>query len=479
MSALGSLSFDLDRLGVVLLVSSSLVALLPALLQRLPEMFDEVISALATVDEEYASFLRSGRENALAPAEVALRRLVWSAQLSLQARADGRASGLPAPRAHGGTAAGQDADPSGDDAIWGMFDELGREQCRRGLPLQSLLSAYQAGGRAAWSYIADVAVAGGLPGDALAALADQVFSLVDELVSVTVAGYVQEQGHGPDLGERARDELVARLLSVSPDREGVVAAARRAGWRVPREAAVVLFPAGPPDGIPGLGQLLHLRHGGLPGVIVPDASAPGCRQRLAALMRGTSALVGPAVPPERLGASARLAEMAAHTPAVPDPDGCVVFVGDHLDVLIVHRDPALLAELRGRCLAPLRDVPPASRDALRCTLRAWLRHMGNRTAMAAELGIHPQTVRYRLGRLRELFGPVLDDPDFRLRLAVAVGWEPQEARNRTAATAPPPTATARRGTVAARRRMAAAAGGERGVIARPGQPTVDVQAGRG
>jgi hypothetical protein len=50
--------------------------------------------------------------------------------------------------------------------------------------------------------------------------------------------------------------------------------------------------------------------------------------------------------------------------------------------------------------------------------------MGNRRAVSEELGVHPQTVRYRLGRVRELFGPVLDDPAARLRLLLALGWEP-------------------------------------------------------
>jgi DNA-binding PucR family transcriptional regulator len=40
--------------------------------------------------------------------------------------------------------------------------------------------------------------------------------------------------------------------------------------------------------------------------------------------------------------------------------------------------------------------------------------------MAAELGVHPQTVRYRLRQLRELFGTALEDPDARFELALAL-----------------------------------------------------------
>ena len=40
--------------------------------------------------------------------------------------------------------------------------------------------------------------------------------------------------------------------------------------------------------------------------------------------------------------------------------------------------------------------------------------------MAAELHVHPQTVRYRLARLRERFGERLDDPEARFELALAL-----------------------------------------------------------
>ena len=75
---------------------------------------------------------------------------------------------------------------------------------------------------------------------------------------------------------------------------------------------------------------------------------------------------------------------------------------DHLDALIVHRDPRILLALREQVLAPLTAAPIASRERLAETLASWLRWMGDRRAMAAELHVHPQTVRYRLGQLREL-----------------------------------------------------------------------------
>jgi DNA-binding PucR family transcriptional regulator len=40
--------------------------------------------------------------------------------------------------------------------------------------------------------------------------------------------------------------------------------------------------------------------------------------------------------------------------------------------------------------------------------------------MAGMLGVHAQTARYRLRRLRELLGDSLDDPDARFELELAL-----------------------------------------------------------
>lgn len=46
--------------------------------------------------------------------------------------------------------------------------------------------------------------------------------------------------------------------------------------------------------------------------------------------------------------------------------------------------------------------------------------LGQVVATAAALHAHPQTIRYRTGKLRAMFGAVLDDPDARLQLHLAL-----------------------------------------------------------
>ena len=57
---------------------------------------------------------------------------------------------------------------------------------------------------------------------------------------------------------------------------------------------------------------------------------------------------------------------------------------------------------------------------MRETALAYVRHGGNAVEMAAALHLHPQTVRYRVARLRELLGDQLDDPDARFELQIAL-----------------------------------------------------------
>jgi len=89
-------------------------------------------------------------------------------------------------------------------------------------------------------------------------------------------------------------------------------------------------------------------------------------------------------------------------------------------------------------LAPLDGMRASTREKLEETLRAWLLHQGRREDVAASLFVHPQTVRYRMGQLRDAFGDRLEDPDEVLALVLALGRSPASssgARGTRAASA--------------------------------------------
>ncbi|MGK2955766.1 MAG: helix-turn-helix domain-containing protein [Solirubrobacterales bacterium] len=82
----------------------------------------------------------------------------------------------------------------------------------------------------------------------------------------------------------------------------------------------------------------------------------------------------------------------------------------HLAALLIQSDQEALGDLRRLVLEPLAGLKPGSAERLRLTLRSWLLYQGRRGEVAADLFVHPQTVRYRMAQIRELFGDRLQDP---------------------------------------------------------------------
>ena len=93
---------------------------------------------------------------------------------------------------------------------------------------------------------------------------------------------------------------------------------------------------------------------------------------------------------------------------------------DHLLALLLHADVTLTADLVAQRLEPLRRMTAAARDRAVTTLTAWLDAHGDVGEAATRLHVHPQTVRYRLARLKESFAGALDDPVARLEVALAL-----------------------------------------------------------
>jgi DNA-binding PucR family transcriptional regulator len=93
---------------------------------------------------------------------------------------------------------------------------------------------------------------------------------------------------------------------------------------------------------------------------------------------------------------------------------------DNLVPLLLASNPQLVGLLARRQLAPLAGLTVRGRERMRETALAYVRHHGNAVAMAAELHIHPQTARYRIARLKELFGEELTRPEARLELELAL-----------------------------------------------------------
>ncbi len=304
-----------------------------------------------------------------------------------------------------------------------VYRGLGRGEARERRSLDALLSAYRLGATVSWRRVSRVAIEAGVDRRTLANLAEAVFAYIDELSALSAEGYAQELSATAEEEQRLRRRLAELLLDPEPRPDRVAGAAEAAGWPMPRRLAALAWARGGRRLRPRLpAATLVLDDGEGGGVaLVPDPDAPGVRAQLERAAAATSATLGPAVEPAEAPASAARARslLALLDAGAADGEGLVA-CDEHLGAIATHGDPAALAELAAARLEPLAAETPASAERLSTTLRAWLDHQGEVAAVAAELHVHPQTVRYRVARLRDLFGPALDDPAARFELALAL-----------------------------------------------------------
>jgi hypothetical protein len=303
-----------------------------------------------------------------------------------------------------------------------LYVDLGRAEVRAGRPLDALLTAYRVGARVSWGRLAEVGLRSGLDGPALVALAAAVFAYIDELSAASAQGFAAEQSALAGDRDRRLRSLALLLVGGAPAAQ-LDAAADSAGWAPPATLTPVLVPG--PGALDLAGRwddrslVVDEEDGAL--LLLPDVDGPGRHARLDRLLGGRAAVVGLPAPWAGVSLAVPLLRRAAALVAAGElPSGRPVSVEDELGRLVVHADPAALAELRHRRLAPFADLTERGRERLLPTLASWLRHQGDRQAVALELAVHPQTVRYRVGLLRDLLGDALDDPQHRFELALVL-----------------------------------------------------------
>ena len=312
-----------------------------------------------------------------------------------------------------------------------MYVNLGRGEMRAGRSLDALLAAYRLGARVAWRRLAAAGERAGLEPATLYLLAESIFAYIDELSGESIEGYAREQAASAGESQRLRRRLAGLLVQDPPaDAAAVEAAALASGWTLPRSVAAVCTQGEDADRLAmrlGTDAIATPLGSGL-CALVPDPDAPGRRAQLDAAFGERLGAIGPALPWHRAGVSAQRARAAlalAEDGAFDAGTTGLVVAADHSLELLLGADRELARDISETALAPLREETPASRLRLRDTLEAWLAERGRTERVAAALHVHPQTVRYRMTRLRELLGDRLDDADARLELQVALRIGPR------------------------------------------------------
>ncbi|MFI6325646.1 helix-turn-helix domain-containing protein [Nonomuraea sp. NPDC050556] len=311
------------------------------------------------------------------------------------------------------------------DAPWDPepFRLIGRGEAAEGRNLEPLQTAMRLGARVGWRRLTEIAEPLGLSPHSLYDLGEAIFIYLDQLADAAAEGFDEARAHAAGEMERRRHRLLDLLLSQPPaSGEAIADLAKAAGWRLPKTVACVALDEGhgtyrtpslPPDVLTGLER----RN---PCLLVPDPSGPGQAQTLEQALRGWKAVVGPAVPLAGAAASLRWATEAlslARRGVLPKG---LLRCSEHMATLVVFKDEELVSALAEVRLAPLAHLRPTQQDRLAETLLAWLRYGRGAGEVAARLHVHPQTVRYRLRQLEELYGEQLADPDIRFELEIVL-----------------------------------------------------------
>ncbi|MGI8333010.1 helix-turn-helix domain-containing protein [Actinomadura scrupuli] len=322
---------------------------------------------------------------------------------------------------------GKITDPdAADEQPVKIYRALGRGEYLGGRSLDGLQAAYRVAGRVAWRRYADVGRRVGLPAETTYVLAEAVFTYIEEAAAQSVEAYADVQARVSSTMERRRRRLLEMLLADPPvaSLETVGDLALQAKWRMPTKiAAVVMNGDRSSHGLsPAVDHdVLMDLEGAEPCLLVPDPDGPGRHEMLHRALRHTAYAIGPTVPVANAALSLRLARLALSlaergviTSANP------VQCEDHLATLLIFSEPSILRLLIERRLAPLDGLRPFVRERLTTTLLTWLTNQGNTVGMASALRVHPQTIRYRMRGIEELFGERLRDPHWRYEMETAL-----------------------------------------------------------
>jgi hypothetical protein len=302
---------------------------------------------------------------------------------------------------------------------------LGRGEARGGRSMDALLAAYRVGARVAWREMSTTVVESDLAAATLASFAELVFAYIDELSAASVAGHADELATTGRVRQRYLERLGQDLIAGAAA-EALVADADRADWTVPDTLTAVLLPTAAVRGVASLldrrtlelsADLIGLDLEDTSVLLVPDMGGSS-RSQLMRVLQNRSAVMGPSRPWLTVAASYQRAlrthQLVGWSAQQP------IDSEDHLVTLVLGADLDALADLRARVLEPLSHLRPSTAERLSETLRSWLLHHGRREAIATELVVHAQTVRYRVGQLREVYGDRLNDPRTILELTIAL-----------------------------------------------------------
>ncbi|AXK34257.1 PucR family transcriptional regulator [Streptomyces armeniacus] len=309
-----------------------------------------------------------------------------------------------------------------------VFQEFGRGEALQGRSLDSLQAIYRLGIRMSWRRLADLGTRMEIPAPAMHEIGDAGFQFLDGLVAESVRGYAEAAARRAGERLRLQRRLLDLLLSEHHRAPGdltelLADRAARIGWTVPRTVGVAVLVRPARSAVPPAVSdevLLDMDYD-QPRMVVPEPDEAGRAELLRRATAGWTGAMGPQVPLMEAAKSLYWAQAAVGLMERGLlPSGGLLQCTEHTEALVLLPPQELIGDLARRRLAPLLSCGPTHGRRLAETLLAWLETRGGAPEVASRLGVHPQTVRYRLRQIRELWGADIDDPDSRFELELAL-----------------------------------------------------------
>jgi DNA-binding PucR family transcriptional regulator len=304
-----------------------------------------------------------------------------------------------------------------------MVRESASRRAREGVPLSALLIAYRTGAQIAWT---EARVIIGTDPRRMAAgldLASAVMNWVDEASGAAAQAYLAEHERLASDREASRRDFVDGALSGQLTPEEILARAEALGLdRAGRYAVAVLasMGEGPQDALlretrrtmsvdlPAMERSLVVTRGDELVLVFPadDGTDATTEQLRSFLERASGALesrFGAGVGRAReslteLSGSYREASIALAA-ARAGSSGPLCVYGEVLVEELILRERSVARRLAQAILEPLEGHPD-----LKATLLEYINHGPSLPAVAKRLYLHPNTVAYRLSRVKDLTG---------------------------------------------------------------------------
>ncbi|HET7017401.1 MAG TPA: helix-turn-helix domain-containing protein [Streptosporangiaceae bacterium] len=307
--------------------------------------------------------------------------------------------------------------------------KLGEYEAVEGRSLDSLQAAYRIGAHVAWRRAVELGAKYTLSSKVMSQLADDVFSYMDDLASLSTEGYLRAKSRSSESQDEWRQRML-RLILEQPavPRRAIGDLAELVGWKLPQLVTMVAVapPIGPAVTVPA--DALADFKANQPHLLLPGEVDAERRKALELALGGRPAAVGIKVPLAEAADSLHWARQAlALSRAGIIPPGRLIVCDDHLLTLWLS-EGRLLRQLAKQQFAALAGLSERQQGRLTETLGVWLETGGKAAEVAARLKIHPQTVRYRMRILERVLGDQLHDPDARFAMEVVLRAQRLQAK---------------------------------------------------